>query len=526
MPTANEDYWNNFNVTDTDVERLYGSVLEQGQPVLASDLARQVVDARVRDEEDRRRRYNAQTTPYQPKLEYQIGQRVIFSELHDAQGEVIAIRPGDNPRLPPFHVITVRFDEDASTREFAAQYDLPHPLNEERAVAVVTSDLSTEQVLAEYGDAIENLLVARLKRDREFVEQRGRWLLRGLLTPVNEYHLNLAEAAIEGENRGLTTTEISRQLDLSAEGPKRTTLFFSIEYALRHDERFVNVGPRGESRWFLTRLVPAEAREIPRLLQLAPAPATSPALPPELETAVQDLEGQADVSAPATAHAGATPIVTVALTYPHRRAGSLPLTSSLSALLPESDNPAMLITLIDAANGNRFQGWVVRAGNYIVGLKPWYDQRKLNPGANIQLQRHSEPLTLVIEYQVQRERSLWVRTARVQGGQLTFTTEKKPVAHKYDEEMLILIADQNALDQLHNTNQANRPLAALLVEIFPELAKLVPGGRIHAKTLFAAVNFAQRVGPRAVFAALAQSSAFVSQGGGYFMMETAGNPVR
>ncbi len=106
-------------------------------------------------------------------------------------------------------------------------------------------------------------------------------------------------------------------------------------------------------------------------------------------------------------------------------------------------------------------------------------------------------------------------------GQLTFTQLRKPLAHKYDEEMLIVIGDQAALDQLLMTSRLDQSLDTLIVEVFPELAKLVPGGRVHAKTLFAAVNFARRAAPRAVFTALVQSSAVVSTGGGYYVMETA-----
>ncbi len=529
MPTANEDYWNSFSVTDTDVERLYDYVLERGEPVPTRDLVHQVVEARVRDEEIRRARYAQHATLYQPKLEYELGQRLIFAELHDAEGVVSAIRPSDNPRIPPFQVITVQM-QDGQPRDFAAKYELPHPLNEDRTVVTVTSDLTADQVLDQYGARIEALLLVRLRRDKEFVEQDGTWLLRGLFVPITEFNLNLAEAAIEQSNSlgptSIPTGELAQISEVRAENMKRSTLFFSFEYALRHDERFVDVGPRGEPRWFLSRLQAAEAREFPRILQMAPPPPQNFALPPELEAFAEELEGEADVSSVAAPKSGVTPLINLALTYPHRRAGTLPLTSAVRALFPETDNPSMLLTLVDAVKGTRFSGWYVREGNYLAGLKAWYDQNKLNPGAYVQLTKLAEPLTVSIEYQPQRERSLWVRVARVDAGQLTFTQLRKPLAHKYDEEMLIVIGDQAALDQLHTSNRLDRPLETLLVEIFPELAKLVPGGRVHAKTLFSAVNFAKRVGPRAVFTALVQSTSLVSLGGGYFVLEAARDFVR
>ncbi len=529
MPTANEEYWNNFSVTDTDIERLYDYVLERGEPVPTRDLVQQVLQARVRDEEIRRARYAQHAKLYQPKLEYELGERVIFAELHDAEGVVTAIRPSDNPRLPPFQVIAVQM-QDGQTREFAAQYELPHPLNEERTVVTVSTDLTADQVLDQYGAHIEALLLIRLRRDKEFVEQDGTWLLRGLFVPITEFNLNLAEAAIEQANTlaptSISTAELAQISEVHADSAKKSTLLFAFEQALQNDDRFVDVGPRGESRWFLSRLQSVEAREVPRILHMMSGNPTGFVLPPELEAFSEELEGQADVSGVVAPKSGVTPLITLALTYPHRRAGTLPLTSAVRALFPETDKPSMLVTLVDTARGTRFPGWYVREGNYLAGLKTWYDQNKLNPGAYVQLTKLAEPLTVGIEYQAQRERSLWVRVARVDAGQLTFTQLRKPLAHKYDEEMLIVVGDQAALDQLHASNRMDRPLETLVTDIFPELAKLVPGGRVHAKTLFSAVNFAKRVGARAVFTALVQSTSLVSSGGGYFVMEAARDFVR
>jgi hypothetical protein len=523
MPTSNEDYWKNLSVADADVERLYGFVLDQGEPVTTQELVKALVQARVREEQERRARYSQHARLYQPKLDYEVGHRLIFSALEDAEGLVTAIRPGDNPRLPPFQVISVRFDADGQTREFAASYTTPHPLNQDREATAVTTELEPEQVLAEFGDGITALLVARLRKDKEFVEQGGLWLLRGLLFPIHEGYLNLAEAAIEHGSAALTTAELSQVLELPVDGAKKGSLLFSLEYSLRQDNRFENVGPNGEPRWFLTRLEPIEAREIPRVLQMPAAPLGRVVFPQELEHFVEELEREGDSEG--NGHL-AVPITTLALTYPHRRAGTLPLVGKVRALFPDADNPRMLVTLVDEQSGARMPAWLVREGNYLTGLKTWYDQRKLSPGAYVQLQKRPEPLTVSVDYQSQRERSLWVRVARVQGGQLTFTQEKRPLAHKYDEEMLIVIGDPGGIDALHASARPDRPLETLLVEIFPELAKLSGAGRVHAKTLYAAVNFIRRVGMRAVFSALLQSSAFVSMGGGYFAMETARDLVR
>jgi hypothetical protein len=112
-----------------------------------------------------------------------------------------------------------------------------------------------------------------------------------------------------------------------------------------------------------------------------------------------------------------------------------------------------------------------------------------------------------------------VRTAKVENNRLTFGTTPRPVAFKYDEDMLIVAEDQNGLDRLTLSSYGDRPLENLLLDLFPELIKLGGGSSIHSKTLYSAVNFARRVGARAVFSALANGEAFSSSGGGYYVLQ-------
>ncbi|HEX9075223.1 MAG TPA: hypothetical protein VF932_05565, partial [Anaerolineae bacterium] len=157
-------------------------------------------------------------------------------------------------------------------------------------------------------------------------------------------------------------------------------------------------------------------------------------------------------------------------------------------------------------------------GNYLAGLAGWYNMRRLSPGAYVILRRGPEALTLTVDYQPQRERSLWVRVARGINGRLVFAQEKRPVSHKYDEEMLIVVADPVGLDTVAQTAREHKPLPELLEDIFPELAKLSGAGHVHAKTLYSAVNLVRRIGPRAVLSALSESRTFSSVGGGYFVL--------
>src|SRR5262245_25587359 len=195
MPSASETYWNNFQVTDKDIERIYASMLERGEATPTAELARLVISTRVHEEQERRARLSSQAVLYQPKNEYEVGQRLIFSTLNETEGTVSGVRSSDNPRLATFQVLSVAFN-DGSTQEFASSYSAPHPLNEIKPAATGAADESPEAIYEQYGGVIERAIAARLRSDKEFVEQDDRWILRGLLSEVNVGFLNIAEAAV------------------------------------------------------------------------------------------------------------------------------------------------------------------------------------------------------------------------------------------------------------------------------------------------------------------------------------------
>src|SRR5574341_475288 len=535
MTTHSTDFWNAVGSTDADVEHVYGFLLERGVPASIRDMAAHLVEERRREEEKRLSESAARRTPtYQPKQAFTVGQRLIFPALNNREGIVKKDREGDNPRLGNFQVIAVKFDDESRLREFASAYTLPHPLNQDPSQAKNLFTLTTEQVLAQYGEAIRARLAQRLSADKEFAHVDDQWFLKELLPPIHPGYLNLAEAAIEQAGDALRAADLIKILDLP-QSANKTAATFAFSHTLANDLRFDDVGPAGDPRWFLTRLELPEARERPPLLQAAPA--HSLPLSPELEALAVELFDEADLNGFGVTPSALTPggnrvpleskmpgvgatahdEITLILTYPHRRTGTLPLTPPVHALLP--DFSRLKINFVDASTQEKFVGYAVAQGHYLAGLSSWFEARRLSPGAYVTLKRGADPLTLLIDYQPQRERSLWVRAARAINGRLTFTQEKRPLSHKYDEEMLIVVADPVGIDQLTQTERAQRPLAALLEEIFPELAKLSGAGRVHAKTLYSAINFIRRAGPRAVFSALTESRTFSFAGGGYFVIQ-------
>lgn len=514
MSSSAIEFWNQVGTTDADVERLYKFLLERGNPAPSRDLATHLIDIRWQEEQERIALAASRTSPvYQPKQNYTVGQTIHFPALANREGVVKKIRASDNPRLGEFQVMSVKFEGETQPREFAMAYTRAHPLNEEPEKKRDTLALSQAEMQAQYGESVRARIVQCLGAKNDFVHAGDFWFLRELIPPINPGYLNIAEAAIEETGDSVRTTDLVKTLEMA--DTKGATATFAVNAALATDPRFDPVGPRGDSRWFLTRLEPIEALEYPHVLRAATAHVTT--LSPDLETIAAELQDEADPNGSAHTLVAGRDEVTVVLTYPHRRAGTLPLTPAVRALLPEFANPRLKLTFLDT-NERKIAGIAVAEGNYIAGLTSWYNSWKLSPGAMLTLKRGADPLTLVIDPQLQRERALWIRVARVVGGRLTFGTERRPLAHKYDEEMLIVVGDALGLEQLSESAQAKLALGPLLEEIFPELAKLSSAGTVHAKTVYSAVNFVRRAGPRAVLSALSENRTLTSNGGGYFVL--------
>jgi hypothetical protein len=120
--------------------------------------------------------------------------------------------------------------------------------------------------------------------------------------------------------------------------------------------------------------------------------------------------------------------VVVTLNYPHRRAGTLPITPKTVAFFPEANDHHVRITLIDKRSGQEMPGWVVSEGKYVAGLSEWYNQNQLPVGAYISLYGTDDPLSVIVDYQKVRLKREWVRVAVYQNGKLGFQLLKQPIA--------------------------------------------------------------------------------------------------
>jgi len=516
--TQTPEYWgSSFSITNEDLEHLLNLFFEDELPRTDDELALAVVRRHCQHEEAAVSRELAKGTLYQPKHVYEVGQRLVFPALDYVVGNVVAVRDGQNPEVGPFQVIQVQF-EGQPEREFAANYSCAHRLNEDSAGTMPQdgeSLRSPEDLYHLYGTNVRAQLVAALDNRSDFVWLFGKRFPTGLLADVNVGHLNLAEAVLDMAGGGpLPTEALLRDVSLPHEINKQLQEF-SLNYALYKDERFDEVGPAGEVLWFLRRLEPPEVLYPPRRLMYEPVAHRRELLDDALLRIESELADEwSELAAPDEL----PDEITFALTFPHRRVGTLPLTPTIATFFPTGRTRRIRFMFEDARSGQRWPGWVVREHHYVFGLDTWYEANDVPVGGWIQLIRSDQPGIVIVDLQSRRPKREWVRVATVKDGKLVFEMLKRQMTCEYDELMVAAVDNPASVDELWvRTEEQHRPLADLIQDLFPQLARLSPQGTVHAKTLYSAMNILRRIPPGPTFTEMVQHPAFRAVGNGYWV---------
>jgi hypothetical protein len=212
---------------------------------------------------------------------------------------------------------------------------------------------------------------------------------------------------------------------------------------------------------------------------------------------------------------------TLTLTYPHWRAGTLPISTRALSFFPTAYyTPRIRFTLVDGKTGEKLPAWVVREHGYVFGLRSWYEKQKLIPGAYITVRRSNVPGEVIIEGHTRRPAREWVRTVLAgSDGGLVFAMLKQEVGCEYNERMAIVAPDVKALDAAFaQTSTGPRSLDRLIRDMLRELAKLTPQGHVHAEELYSAINILRRIPPAPLLAHLASSSDFTHVGDLHFRL--------
>jgi hypothetical protein len=515
-----EKYWNEFEVSNNDLDFIYNLLLEREVPLTTLEMAEALILHRLeRLEEEASKVEGTQIELYLPEEAYKVGQKILFPVIGNLVGEVMAVREGENPNLGEFDVIEVRFEEDGRDREFAARlqdHKLNHPPESEGELDDSNTPL---EILNQYSEVIESRLTNRLHEAKDIVSIAGRWFSKALLADFHEGHLNLAEAVLDVAGGGPTaTSELMEHLEIES-GLDPLLAEFSLDYALQEDDRFDEVGPAGQILWHLKRLEPPEVLYPPPRLDYdaelhdrVDLPDTLLALEQELCDELSDIKRKMED----------TDEVVISLLFPHWRVGTLPLSHKLQPLFPTAyEAPRIRFILVDGHSGEKFPGWVVRKQRYVFGLDEWYRKYEIPAGGLVRIRRGENPGEVLVEAIDRRRRNDWIRTVSIgEGGQIGFTMLKQPVGTAYDDLMVVGLIDPLALDDAWlRGNQREIPLDRLVSHVFRELAKLNPQSAVHAQSLYSGINVIRRLPPAPIFAELVNRSYFAHVGDLYWRFD-------
>ena len=516
MYTQTKEYWASpdLSLTESDIEQIYNYFLEVERPQPIEKITRVIIKHRIAEEKSKLKPRMEGRIIYQPRKQYQVGDKLVFPALQFAHAEVTELRKGTNPQFGEFQVIAVNLNGKA--REFSAGLEVEHPLNRGEGMdSIRLEEPDPDALYEQFGEFLNERISAVLEQNNEFIRLAGQWFVRGLMGEINIGHLHLSEAVLEISGGGpLPTPEILVHLDM----PKNIlpeVQEFSLNYALLNDARFDEVAPPGRVSWFLRRLEPAYVREVPDRLAYKPH-AYDRAL---LGSQMHQLERELDDEWSEFEWATVPRDVTFTLTYPHRAAGTLPLSSRLRAHFPLGISPRQLVTLVDKETDEEIPAWVSAEGRYVGGLTNWYEANDIPVGGYLKVSAGPRPGVVYIDYSRRpKARREWVRLGSIQNGQLAFHLDKRNVGCDYDDLLIVSTEQTTAVDLLFRSGEnQRRTLASLLAQMMPSLGESGPQNAVHAKTLYSAVNMLRRTTPGAIFAELIRHPAFQTVGDQYWL---------
>ena len=446
-----------------------------------------------------------------------MGDRLVFPALDSQAGQVTAVRAGLNPEYGDFQVIDVELN-GGRKMAFAGMLT-GHPLNEVPLPGEQDPDFNPEIVLSRYGSALQEVLDEALLQSGDLVRIAGAWFPRSLLVDISGGHLNLAEAVLEEKNGGpLTTRALMEQLELDLDADPQL-VEFSLNLALDEDSRFDEVGPAGVTLWFLREMEPDDIRETPVFLRYNPPDQPVQINQDFLGLFEDDLFDELEEWDSSDESADS---ICISLSFPHWRAGTLPLSKSLRAMFPTAyEAPRIQFTFVDGQDGKTFDGWVARPQKYISGLGDWYRRNDLMPGSLVTVERTTKAGQIKVSYEKSRQNKEWLKTVLVGTDQgVVFAMLKHPIAASFNDRMAVAVPDVDAIDTLWTARAYQKePFEKTILRVMRELSKLNPQGQVHAQELYAAVNVVRRCPPGLVLHTLLESERVNHLGDLYFTLK-------
>lgn len=513
------NHWDKLEISSNDLQYLTNYLFETEEPLPIIKLSAVLVNHRLEmlAEEEAARLAQAGLT-YLPKETYEVGNKLNFPELDYASGVVLSIRDGDNPGLGAFKVIQVEL-EDGTTKEFASGL-ADHDLNDKNYKLQPGEEQTVESIMKTYGRTINASLRNALEAQSDLVRIGNTWFPRSLLIDIGPGHLNITEAILDSMEGGpISIQDLMNQLELEDSGENRELVEFSLNYALQEDPRFDEVGTTGQFSWFLRRLEPAEVLETPLYLRSDGISAISDDLDDDTYQLLDSLDDELSFTAADINDAEPAESVKLTLTYPHWRAGSLPVTPLTNQVLPSAlESHTIKVSFIDEQTQQPISAWIVREHNYVTGLREWYEERNLIPGSILEISRTDDPGVMKISPERKRSNKEWIKTVLVGAdGGLVFALLRQPISAGFSERMAIAIPDVNGLDEIWKNRQTKAPaLKTDVMRMMAELSKLNNQRHVHFIDLYAAMNVIRRTAPMDLLNVLNSSDDFFHVGDHYY----------
>ena len=504
-PTLPPDYWQNFSLSKQDLEYLSTYLFENETPLTEKELVPVIINERIQCERDallKQRKSSGKI--YAPGEIYKVGENLTFSSMNWNVGKVVNVRPGVNPALGEFNVIEVEFG-GGKTHLFAAGL-VDHKLNQPVEIAIDDQLLNPDNVITNHGSEIERKLEDALSADKDLVKIAACWFPRALLMDISIGQLNLAEAILdEAGGRPLTTAALLEQLEISGKvNPK--LIEFSMNYALQEDGRFDEVGPAGEVLWFLKRLEPEDVQKIPLPLRYVEIPYDRSILSPQMLALEAELDDELAETKPPERQSDE---VVISLSYPHWRAGTLPVSARVKHLLPTAfESPRVRFIVVDGQSKEEIPAWVVRQHGYVSGLGPLYKKYGLIPGSLVSVMKGKNPGQVVVTPKTRRPTRDWVRTVLVgSDGGIVFAMLKQNLTTEFNERMIIAVTDPSGVDEAcEQVTKQHLSFDQIVADMMRELVKLNVQGHVHAQELYSALNILRRCPPGPLLAYLTTKS--------------------
>lgn len=509
--------WQDITITQTDIQNLSNTLFEREEPMDIDALAKVFVATRIKLHEAAiAAKIKSLGKVYLPKESYSVDENLVFPALNWQSGKVASVRPGLNPSLGSFEVLTVHM-EDGSKKQFAAK--LPsHNLNDASETQPGSSAESVDDILKTNGREIKASILGALKNQMELVRIGAAWFPKSLLVDIHKGHLNLVEALLDSQAGGpLGTAELIKEMELkSTDNPK--LIEFSLNYALQEDSRFDEVGTSGQYSWFLRKLEPKYVLEKPITLQNnAPCQIFSD-LPEETRKLFTELNDELSYSRKDLDLAIEKESASLVLSYPHWRAGSLPITPAVMGVFPSAlETEHVKVEFVDDQS-QKISAWVVIPDRYVIGLREWFEAQDLIPGSIVEVSKTDRPGVIRVRAEKKRTNKEWIKTLLIGSDNgIVLTLQRQPISAGFSDRMAIKILDPESLDLIWKERQSKKiPLEKDILRMANELAKLNNQSHVHFTDLYAAVNLVRRVSPQELLHALETHESIKYIGDNYY----------